>query len=452
MNDAMYTLKTILLTKKHLNENRIALLFEIENTQPCLYPLLYSLSVLRFQSYATQQSDGLALKLWYEFWHKKYSIQFCQSFLSANYDPEIFLKEIDNFIIFLENNKHLDLSLIRLRTNKNINYQTIAQRIRSILKFFIYLLDEYWTIRYQDITSKELNNHRKRIDAYIENKKKSLSKFSKYNRTVKSEINYIFKSLTNDMLMTLYQIISPSSVNKINCNNPFSSTEAQFRNFLIVHLLINYGLRVGELMLLTTKSIKKSIQNDSYNLIITTTEDEYDTRIRKPKIKNEQSFRVIKLEKNDYNFLQIYINRIRKDVSTEILFISLKPPYSSLSYAAIYKVFEEINNKFKELKPEYFQENTYESLENLTPHVCRHTWAYTTLAYAFKKYQQKKVFDKHIDAMEKAQDDLRVLGGWSLSSTMPNHYAKRFIVERANLMNLSRIAHTITEINEYDSN
>ncbi|MFW1860823.1 hypothetical protein ACG9XP_03185 [Acinetobacter baumannii] len=54
--------------------------------------------------------------------------------------------------------------------------------------------------------------------------------------------------------------------------------------------------------------------------------------------------------------------------------------------------------------------------------------------------------------MEKAQDDLRVLGGWSLSSTMPKHYAKRFIVERANLMNLSRIAHTITEINEYDSN
>ena len=67
--------------------------------------------------------------------------------------------------------------------------------------------------------------------------------------------------------------------------------------------MINYGLRVGELMLLTTKSIKKSINSDVYNLIITNTEDEYDIRSRKPSIKNELSYRVIKLSNFDYEFI-----------------------------------------------------------------------------------------------------------------------------------------------------
>lgn len=42
--------------------------------------------------------------------------------------------------------------------------------------------------------------------------------------------------------------------------------------------------------------------------------------------------------------------------------------------------------------------------------------------------------------MQKAQDDLRVLGGWSSKSIMPNYYAKRFIVNSANLLNLKRIS------------
>ena len=163
----MFVVKTIKLSKKYSNQNHIVLLFDTSATIPCLYPLLYSTTVLRFQSIATQQSDMLALKFWYEFWYQKYSTLFCESFLSSKYEPEIFLNEIDNFIVFLENNKKLEINLIRLRSNVDANYMTITQRLRSLFKYFVYLLDEYWNTRYQDITIKELTNRRKKIDLFL---------------------------------------------------------------------------------------------------------------------------------------------------------------------------------------------------------------------------------------------------------------------------------------------
>jgi hypothetical protein len=87
--------------------------------------------------------------------------------------------------------------------------------------------------------------------------------------------------------------------------------------------MINYGLRVGELMLLTTKSIKKSINSNTYNLIITNTEDEYDIRSRKPSIKNEFSYRVIKLSNFDYEAINVYMEKIRNTTQSDILFTSL---------------------------------------------------------------------------------------------------------------------------------
>ena len=48
--------------------------------------------------------------------------------------------------------------------------------------------------------------------------------------------------------------------------------------------------------------------------------------------------------------------------------------------------------------------------------------------------------------MQKALDDLRVLGGWSANSIMPSYYAKRFVVDSANLMNFQRISQEIWKI------
>ncbi len=445
----MFVVKTIKLSKKYSNQNHIVLLFDTSTTVPCLYPLLYSTTVLRFQSFATQQSDMLALKFWYEFWYQKYSTLFCESFLNSKYEPEIFLNEIDNFIVFLENNKKLETNLIRLRSNIDANYMTITQRLRSLFKYFAYLLDEYWNTRYQDIAIKELTNRRKKIDLFLLNKKRIFSKFSKYSLTVKSEINHNFKSLTNEMVAMLYKIIRPDQSAKINIDNPFSTKSHQLRNFLMVHLMMNYGLRVGELMLLTKRSIKKSLNSDSYSLIITNTDDEHDPRQRKPSIKNEQSYRVIKLDSMDYKFLMLYVEKIRNFNNSDILFTSLKPPYSPLSYSSINAIFKTIEQAFKTSHPVYFDDTNIDSIQKLTPHVCRHTWAYITLAFAIKKYRNESVSplnQSNDEIMQKALEDLRVLGGWSANSIMPSYYAKRFIVDSANLMNLQRISQELWKL------
>lgn len=221
--------------------------------------------------------------------------------------------------------------------------------------------------------------------------------------------------------------------------------------------MLNYGLRVGELMLLTIGSIKKSIQNQNFNLIITNTDDDFDNRLKKPKIKNEYSYRVIKLQKRDYKYIKIYIDNIRKETASQILFTSLQPPYSALSYAGVKKIFDKIDFKLRELLPECFEASNYDSIERLTPHVCRHSWAYMMLNYSFEKYKKVNIDYSSSaspltqDALTKAQEDLRSMGGWSPTSTMPIHYGKRFIVERANFMNLARIIDTCIA-NDYEKN
>jgi hypothetical protein len=41
--------------------------------------------------------------------------------------------------------------------------------------------------------------------------------------------------------------------------------------------------------------------------------------------------------------------------------------------------------------------------------------------------------------MEEAKDELRLMGGWSPTSQMPDLYAKRFLSEQANTANIQRI-------------
>ncbi|MCT9208361.1 site-specific integrase [Acinetobacter baumannii] len=441
----MFALKTIHLEKKVSNENQIILLFDLNSSCPCLYPLLYTMKSLRFQSISTQHADLIAIKFWYEFWHEKFSTSFCESFYSTSYNFEIIQGEIDNFIVYLENNKKIDSNLIRLRNTDHTNYTTIGHRIRSFLKFYNFLIDEYLSIQSQpQLTLKEIQKIKENLNKYMTIKKKIINNFSKANKTIKSEINHNFKSMNQEMIKGLYSVISPSNANKYNELNPFRSKSVQLRNFLIIHLMLNYGLRIGELMLLTTNSIKKSIQNHNFSLIITNTDDEFDDRSKKPKIKNEYSYRVIKLQERDYRILQIYMNEIRNEIPSQILFTSLKPPYSALSYASVKKIFDQVDLSLKALLPECFDTSAYDSIERLTPHVCRHSWAYMMLSFSFEKYKKENVSHSDLkqsvnDALLKAQDDLRALGGWSPTSTMPIYYGKRFIVERANFMNLARI-------------
>lgn len=435
----MFAVKKIHLQKKLSNTNQISLLFDTNTSVPCLYPLLYSMKSLRFKRSSTQEVDLTALIFWYNFWYVKFSTSFCESFYSSSYNLEMIKNEIDNFIVYLENNRNFNENIITLRNNENVNYDTLSRRVCSFLDFYSFMVDEYLNIYTQpQLTTKEIFEITKKIKKYIKNKKKLVKKFSGATRTVKDNKAPILKSMDYELLMNLYSIIAPNNLSRKNKLNPFKTNDAQLRNFIIIHLMLNYGLRVGELMLLTTKSFKKIIGKDKYTLIITNTDDEYDDRSRKPNIKNDFSYRILELDKRDFNFLEIYKDNIRNNISSEILFTSLKPPYSPLSYSSFHKIVDELGAKLRSIAPEYFDEKNHYSIENLTPHTCRHTWAYMMLSDAFENYSVTNKYTKE-EALDLAQEDLRTLGGWSPNSPMPMYYGKRFLVERANFMNLARI-------------
>lgn len=99
------------MEKKVSNENQMILLFDLDSFCPCLYPMLYTMKFLRFQSLSTQHTDLMAIKFWFE----KFATSFCEPFYSTSYNFEIIQGEIDNFIVHLENNKKIESNLIRLR-------------------------------------------------------------------------------------------------------------------------------------------------------------------------------------------------------------------------------------------------------------------------------------------------------------------------------------------------
>ena len=408
------------------NSNRLSFLFDNTTKLPCLYPMLYINSSLRFKSDSTQQAYLQGIKQWYDFWREKYDQSFCKYFREHKSNPELMIKEIDSFILYLESMKVVDQKLIRLGSNPSINYNTLAHRLRAILSYLNYLLDTF-----SQIYGKSISPEIARYKSVIYQKYdlvKNLS--SNHHKAHKNGTN--FKSLTEEMQKALYSIISPKALEPL-----FKSKEAQLRNFLIVRLLLNYGLRTGELLLLTLDSIKPDLKTHNTYLLITDTHDRTDTRTTKPQIKNVQSIRSILLEKRDVQFINMYINHIRrKETKNCMLFLSLQAPYAPLSKSGFKKIIATINENMKSKYPQFFDTNYVDSLDKISAHTLRHTWAYMMLKYNYESYLSTHNKAK---AMEKAVENLRKMAGWSLNSTMPYRYASRVMSENANLANIQRI-------------
>lgn len=115
---------------------------------------------------------------------------------------------------------------------------------------------------------------------------------------------------------------------------------------------------------------------------------------------------------------------------------------------SVHSIFSKIDQVFTNQYPEYKSPLYSDSLQRLTPHTTRHTWAFLTLQKIWhlkylKSQQNKTHFIAEVPSlsgiMEEAKDELRLMGGWSPTSQMPDLYAKRFLSEQANAANVQRI-------------
>lgn len=407
----------------------LVLLFNSETTLPMLYPTLYVMSSLKLKSESTQKTYLTGIKQFYEFWQKKHKETFCKYFIENKSDPYLMIQEFDSFVLYLENNQEIDDKIIKLGSDYSLSYETLAMRLRSLISFFGFLLDNYSHIHGTPLKS-EIAQYR----TVLAQKSKivtSLSATNYKNKSFKAVTN--FKSLTQEMRDALYKIISPTNV-----ESPiFLSNFAKFRNYLILHLLLNYGLRSGELLLLSLKSIKTDLRTNNTYMVVTDTNDSSDTRKVKPHIKNRQSVRMLLLEKKDAMAIKVYIEKIRaKDVDTDLLFLSNTKPYAPLSSSSLKKIFKIVNDEMMKNYPHFFDKKYVDSIDRISPHTFRHTWAYITLKSNYENYLNSNSRD---DAMSLAVSNLRKLAGWSLESQMPYLYANRFVSEHANDINIQRI-------------
>ncbi len=149
------------------------------------------------------------------------------------------------------------------------------------------------------------------------------------------------------------------------------------------------------------------------------------------------------------------MGKIRKSSLTHnFIFASSQNPDKPLSYNAVHLIFSEIDKVFSHYYPECKSIEHFDTIIKFTPHVTRHTWAYLTLKKIYH-LQNKKINNSDIafvknsfsmGVMDEAKEALRLLGGWSIKSKMPDLYAKRFMSEQANAVNIKRLLQQDSEL------
>lgn len=465
-------------TTLHISRNaqRAHVVVDDVTTLPSLFLTIYGLHELSKNSLGTQENILVSLRFFYVYYFKKYKRTFDFDFYNKKYNICPFVDELDGFFHYLLGQQHLnceeDIQPIGfvssgLTKRNKVNY---GSHVRAVSRYFKYLNQRYMNLKFQDFSPTDASNiHRSNLRK-IEDKIKAFNKIK-----VDDKSPHPYKSITDSQSTQLNNMLLPSTPAfidaetgewiepVINPQNPFSEGFEQFRNYLIHRLMFNYGLRIGEVLLLMKNSVgptqPDSQGNVRFVLVVHNLPDNVvDPRSRPPSIKTQQSYRQIELTVDDWTTISIYINKYRDPLFAEkayddhnILFIKGTGKLSPLSYDAVNTFYKKkIDPAFIKLYSYYRNEKArfIDYLVNLTPHVGRHTWAYTTLRYIYEellKVSLKMAVDFHIKVrmkgeLEPAVEQLRALGGWSVTSTVPLRYANRFIEMVANQSNLDRTA------------
>jgi len=231
--------------------------------------------------------------------------------------------------------------------------------------------------------------------------------FQKKLRSMKStESNTAFnesRDIRSSDVRKILDLIKPESP-----TNPWVSREVRIKNFAIVVVLLDTGLRAGELGSLKLSDIISSPRKRSRGLKVKRRQgSKDDSRLRQPSAKTAE--REVPLSEGAFQALDYYVQSVRNispgASTTSYLFLS----DSNRSRGRPLSSYNSITDQIRDLTG-----------IDLTPHKLRHTatWRYCV--------QQKKAGRKWDEFVEQLCEKF----GWSRSdSRSVNHYAKRFIRE-----------------------
>ncbi|EII3441095.1 site-specific integrase [Vibrio parahaemolyticus] len=444
-------------------------------TLPSMFATIYGMNELSKKRLGTQENILISLRFFYVYYYKKYKRTFDHDFLQMKYNVSYFIKELDGFFTYLLGQQHLNdepdiigLGFFHSEISK-ANKLTYGNHVRNVGKFLKYLNYRYMNVAFQDMSPMEAHKIYDANVVTLADKIKVLNKVE----VSKIEPAHRYKSVTEQQSIELTNMLIPSTPEfvdaetgelfeaVVNPQNPFSDGFEQYRNYLIHRLMFNYGLRVGEVLLLMKDSVGASLPDSKGNVRFLVTvqnlpDDLDDPRKKRPSVKTVHSYRQIELTKDDYIMMTIFIEQYRdplfekkRKVDHNILFIKGTGKLSPLSYDAILTFYKKkIDPTFIALYPYYRtkRNKNIDYLVNITPHVGRHTWAYITLEFIYNSLLKESVMLTHDygirarmnGVLEPAVEQLRTLGGWSITSTVPLMYAKRFLEMVSNQSNQKR--------------
>ena len=329
----------------------------------------------------------LAIKLLYSFFNSL-DVNIEEQAISGDFQPII--EKLDNLIHFL---------YVGHQTGEYVSNQQFDSYLRSLKFFFQWLI-----ARYAKESNPALLNI---VEAKFASSAVHLpSFFSEY------------KSLDDYSLQLIRDAILPTSG-----KNPFK-TKNRLRNWLMIELLLQTGIRAGELLNLRAPNIYKD--GDNYYLkVVQSSEHDIntDSRWNKPSIKNAYSIRTVAIPKLLFIGFEKYLASGRKKKSSRIKhgYIFTSERGSPLAQNSLSSTLRKVQHLLS------VESNSFIML---SPHVLRHTFSERMLQFLLEV--------KGLD-MERAKDELRNICGWSINSPMPNHYARKYIAMAANKHNLERI-------------
>lgn len=377
---------------------------------PLVYPNLYMSVIFRVKNYSFSTMESIANSLlMFERYNTKKNVSLFNT-IQLNWEMLVsengYLYDLINFLSYKNSQGNvIDIKKKRHITEKSLYFKIVT--IESYIKWFVdkITFNEY---NYYDSISRAFDF----IKPRIENAK---------NYNIENEE----KALSRDQVTTLLNMVDIESA-----TNPYAP-HVRFRNNLIIKILLETGMRGGELLNLKLTDFNYKKKN---LCIVRRPDDKDEPRLRQPLVKTLE--RQIPLSSELTELVYEYIINLRNKQSQSLGHEYLLVTHSSngnlgnpLTISAYQKIFEQIRKNNNELS-------------NLVGHALRHTWNV--------KFSEMMLLNCNPDNYAFYDKVRNYLMGWKNDSYTSDIYNRRFIIQES--QKIMGIINPIKHLNEESMN